>query len=161
MLEQENDLSSGFERSSKNKDLSETDSALDSGFLSGPQPIYSGALDGDLDVDDHHDRHIDSAPKDKQSHSKQHQQQQVVDSGILTDTLEESGIFSSEMISSGTEPGLPDWFNNLSIKDSPSINNLDSTKEKLTASNQQLQQQQKTEANLWKLCYIQDNDGDT
>lgn len=44
MLEQENDLSlaSGFERSSKNKDLCEENLGVDSGFLSGPQEIDSG-----------------------------------------------------------------------------------------------------------------------
>lgn len=155
MLEQENDLSlaSGFERSSKNKDLSETNSALDSGFLSGPQALFSGEIDSGLDggLSDH--SHQSHPSNDK---SQKTQVDTFTDSGVIDD--------SSQMISGGgAEPGLPDWFNNLSLKDSPSINNLDGTKEKSNQQQQQQQQQQKSniEANLWKLCYRQDNDGDT
>lgn len=142
MFEQENDLSlaSGFERSPKNKDYSEQNSALDSGFLSGPQAIFSGELDSAID---------DSATK---LPSKEPMQK------IQVDTYTDSGIIDdSQMISTGIgETGLPDWFNNLSIKDSSTINNLDGAKEK---SNQQ--KTNTIEANFWKLCYRQDNDGDT
>lgn len=160
MLEQENDLSlaSGFERSSKNKDFSEN-SAVDSGFLSGPQAIYSGELDSTLN------EHSDRLP----SNEKQ-QIDTFTDSGCIDDSAQltskdkrqptyhhtntnintDSGI----MIMDGgvSEAGLPDWFKNLSIKEADNFNNLDATKEK--SSNQQ-------KNNLWEQCYRQDNDGDT
>lgn len=144
MLESESDLSlaSGFERSSKSKDC-DTNSAVDSGFISGPQAIYSGELDSALDDD-----LPAHSPKSKEP---LHQQPKIqidtnIDSGCLTD---------SEMISTGFEAGLPEWFNNLSLKNTPSINNLDGTKEK---SNQS---KNNNEAKLWQICYKQDNDGDT
>lgn len=144
MLEQENDLSlaSGFECSQKNKDF-DTNSALDSGFLSGPQAIYSGDLD--------------SALSDNESAQLSHKKDQTYHQPkIQIDTNTDSGcIVDSQMISTGTESGLPDWFNNLSLRDSPSINNLDATKEK---SNQS---KNNNEAKLWKIAYRQDNDGDT
>lgn len=146
MLEQENDLSlaSGFERSSKNKDLSEQNSALDSGFLSGPQAIFSGELDSA----------IDDSTKLPSSNKQQKESLQK----IQVDTYTDSGIIDdSQMISTGVvDVGLPDWFNNLSIKDSPTINNLDGAKDK---SNQQ--KPSHIEANIWERCYRQDNDGDT
>lgn len=150
MFEQENDLSvaSGYGRSSKNKDF-DTNSALDSGFLSGPQAIYSGEINSASDDDDHH-----SMPMQKSSTEKCQQQLQIdtnIDSGCIID---------SQMFSKGDETGLPENFNNLSIKENPLINNLDSIKEK---SNQQQYQQQLPQQrnNLWKSCYRQDNDGDT
>ena len=162
MLEQENDLSvaSGFERSSKNKDF-DTNSALDSGFLSGPQAIYTGEIDSALDDDSSAPQQSSSSLSSKKSSDKFGQQKIQIDTNI------DSGCISAQMISTGGigEGGLPDWFNNLSIKDSPSINNLDGTKDKSNQqpSQQQQQQQQKSsiEANLWELCYAQDSDGDT
>lgn len=156
MLEQENDLSlaSGFERSSKNKDFSEN-SAVDSGFLSGPQAIYSGELDSTLN------EHSDRLP------SKENQQiDTFTDSGCIDDsaqltskdkrqqTYHDTNTDSGIMITGGgvSETGLPDWFKNLSIKEASNFNNLDATKEK--SSNQQ-------KNNLWEQCYRQDNDGDT
>lgn len=161
MLEPENDLSmaSGFERSSKNKDF-DTNSALDSGFLSGPQATnYSGEIDSALGDDS--SLLPPQLSLSKKSSDKCQQKIQIdtnIDSGCIVD--------SQSMISTGGvgEAGLSDWFNNLSVKDSPSINNLDGTKDKSNQQpSQQQQQQQKNniEANLWKLCYLQDNDGDT
>lgn len=143
MLEPENDLSlaSGFERSSKSKDF-ESNSALDSGFISGPQAIYSGEIDSALDDD----LPVPSSKSKDQTSSPKNQIDTNIDSGCLTD---------SEMISTGFEAGLPEWFNNLSLKNTPSINNLDGTKEK---SNQS---KSNNEAKLWQICYKQDNDGDT
>lgn len=150
MLEPENDLSmaSGFERSSKNKDF-DTNSALDSGFLSGPQAIYSGEIDSALD-DNSAQMSTKASSEPVQTQQKQHLHIDTnIDSGCILDS-------QSDMILKGcvTDDGLPDYFNNLSIKD-PSINNLDGNK-----SNQSSQRQQQR-ANLWKLCYQQDNDGDT
>lgn len=145
MLEQGNDLSlaSGYEHSSKNKDC-DSNSGLDSGFLSGPQAIYSGELDSALSDDSSSQL---TSKKDNQTHQPKIQIDTNVDSGCIVD---------SQMISTGgNEAGLSDWFNNLSLRDSPTINNLDATKEK---SNQS---KNKNEAKLWKLAYRQDNDGDT
>lgn len=167
MFEQENDLSlaSGFERGSKNKDLSETNSELDSGFLSGPQQIFSGELSsGPIDS-------VELKSKEIRHHSSTTGQSQQKNAPA-TDTFEDLGISadlsSSQMISHGGETGLSDWFNNLNIKDSPSINNLDAAKEKTavsttnaTANAANQQSKSSIEANLWKLCYRQDNDGDT
>lgn len=156
MLEQENDLSSasGFERSSKNKDFSESNSALDSGFLSGPQAIYSGEISA---LDDSSDN-LPSKEKHQSSHIDSY-----IDSGIIDDSTQltskdkqqktnvntDSGIMIST--DNATETGLNDCFKNLSVKDAANYNNLDATKEK---SNQQMNI-------LWKLCYRQDNEGDT
>ncbi|XP_031628965.1 NF-kappa-B inhibitor cactus [Contarinia nasturtii] len=145
MLEPENDLSmaSGFERSSKNKDF-DTNSALDSGFLSGPQAIYSGEIDSVLD-DESSQMSVTQSMDKSQKQQKHHT---LIDTNIDSGCIVDSQI---DMISKDclTDHGLPDHFNNLSLKD-PSINNLDGSK-----SNQQQQ------ANLWQLCYKQDNDGDT
>lgn len=164
MLEQENDLSlaSGFERGSKNKDLSETNSELDSGFLSGPQQIFSGELSSDsLDAKDSCHHHHSSST----TTSSQNQQKSVSTSDSFVDLGISADLSSSQMKSGGGETGLSDWFNNLNIKDSPSINNLDAAKEKITtgtaATAASQQSKSNIEANLWKLCYRQDNDGDT
>lgn len=165
MLEQENDLSlaSGFERGSKNKDFSETNSELDSGFLSGPQQIFSGELSsGAIDS-------IDMKLKDSRHHSttsSQSQQKNASASDSFVDLGISADLSSSQMKSGGGETGLSDWFNNLNIKDSSSINNLDATKEKIAttviAANVASQQQKiNVDANLWERCYRQDNDGDT
>lgn len=170
MLEQENDLSlaSGFERGSKAKDLSETNSELDSGFLSGPQQIFSGELSssGGIDAkDSHHHSNTTSVTSSQQNQQKSAStSDSFVDLGISAD-ISLSSSSTAQMKSGGGETGLSDWFNNLNIKDSPSINNLDAAKEKIassTAVTVASQQQKSTiEANLWKLCYRQDNDGDT
>lgn len=151
MLEQGNDtsLGSGFEHSSKNKDF-ENNSALDSGFLSGPQDLYSGELTDNSE-------HLPS----KEKHQLSHHIDTYTDSGCIDDSTQltskdkhqqiDTNIDSGIMISSGVETGLSDWFNNLSVKDTANFNNLDGTKDK---SNQQ-------KNNLWELCYRQDNDGDT
>lgn len=167
MLEQENDLSlaSGFERGSKNKDLSETNSELDSGFLSGPQQIFSGELSsGAIDS-------IDLSSKSKESRTSSHhssglsstksQQQKgsVADCDLSVDLGISADLSSSQMKSGGGETtGLSDWFNNLNIKDSPPINDLDFSKEK---NNRDSQQPKINVESLWKICYQQDNDGDT
>lgn len=162
MLEQENDLSlaSGFERGSKNKDLSEVNSELDSGFLSGPQQIFSGELSsGNIDSIDlkSKDSHHSSSTK-----SQSQQKNAFIDSDSFVDLGISADLSSSEMKMSGAETGISDWFNNLNIKDTPSINNLDTTKERIPAATTT------TSANvginfesLWKICYQQDNDGDT
>lgn len=155
MLEQENDLSlaSSFERGSKNKDLSETNPDLDSGFLSGPQQIFSGELSsGNIDS-------IDLKSKDSRSHhsSSTKSQSQQKGASIDSDTFVDLGISadlsSSQMKTYGGETGLSDWFNNLSVKD-PSKNDLDTHKEKPIPPSLPCQ-------TLWKICYAQDNDGDT
>ncbi|XP_055298376.1 NF-kappa-B inhibitor cactus isoform X2 [Sitodiplosis mosellana] len=126
--------------------------------------IYSGEIDSALDDDSSLALSQSSSSLKKASDKCSQQKIQIdtnIDSGCIVD--------SAQMISTGGvgEGGLPDWFNNLSIKDSPSINNLDGTKDKsnqqLSQQQQQQQQQQKSsiEANLWKLCYRQDSDGDT
>lgn len=170
MLEQENDLSlaSGFERGSKNKDLSETNPDLDSGFLSGPQQIFSGELSsGNIDS-------IDLKSKDSRSHhssstkSQSQQKSASIDSDSFVDLGISADLSSSQMKTGGGETGLSDWFNNLNIKDSPSINNLDATKEKLatittttTTANVPSHPPKINVEALWNLCYQQDNDGDT
>lgn len=170
MLEQENDLSlaSGFELGSKNKDLSETNSELDSGFLSGPQQLFSGDLSsGAIDSKSKESRHhssIVSTPASQSQQKSASASDSFVDLGISADL---SSLSSMQMKSGGGETGLSDWFNNLNIKDSPSINNLDAAKEKIvtsissTANAASQQPKSNIEANLWKLCYRQDNDGDT
>lgn len=78
MLDQENDLSlaSGFEHSSKNKDLCEENLGADSGFLSGPQEFDSG-----LDL---------PQSKEQPDHQK-----------IATDTMMDSGAIVDSQIVSG------------------------------------------------------------
>lgn len=157
MLDQENDLSlaSGFEHSSKNKDLRETNSPVDSGFISGPQAIYSGELDDSEDQLEseekhhhyhhqlsHNDTYTDSGCIDDSTHltlRDKHNQTHI-------DTNTDSGI----MISGGSvgEAVLANRLNNLSLN--KIHNDLDAAKEKIN--------QQK---NLWKTCYRQDNEGDT
>lgn len=156
----QNDLSvsGGTERSTKGgKDFSETNSALDSGFLSGPQANYSSEFDSSLGESSSSQLSVKTKP---QPPSK---------SAVQTDTNIDSGVIddhdlSHMIIGSGNNVGLPEWFNNLSLNESPSINNLDEKKEKSTSTTEQKAIQQKTkeiQANLWKLCYQQDEDGDT
>lgn len=174
MLEQENDLSlaSGFERGSKNKDLSEINSELDSGFLSGPQQIFSGELSsGTIDSIDLKSKENRNNNRSSSTSTKSQSQQKTVsaDCDSSVDLGISADLSSSQMKSGGGETGLSDWFHNLNIKDSPTINNLDATtKEKIavsttitTANNVANQQSKINVEQLWKICYQQDNEGDT
>lgn len=155
MLGPESDLStSGLDHSSKvAKDLAEANLTLDSGFISETNAAYSREFDSALDDD------TKSQPKEK--HQKQSQIDTNIDSGVIEDhEFPSESNQSSHMIlrGSGSDVGLPDWFNNLSLKDSPSINNLDGRKEK---SNSQQKSTDLQANELWKLCFRQDAEGDT
>lgn len=152
----QNDLSASGSNKKSVKELSDTNSALDSGFLSGPQANYSTEFDSSLGEESSSKlsmSNIKSQPLSKT------QTDTNIDSGVIDD------LSTSQMIiGSGTNVGLPDWFNNLSLNESPSINNLDEKKDKTTVAEQQKLIQQKTkeiQSNLWKLCYQQDDEGDT
>lgn len=134
MLRQTNDnLASGFDRNSKTKDF-DTNSALDSGCISGPQTSYSDELESGC---------IDSAPMISTPNEKLQQSIEMLDSGLC--------LSSQCMSGDNIDAELNEKFNNLSCKES---NNLEATKDNTKPMNS-------IEANLWKLCYRQDNDGDT
>lgn len=148
------DLStSGLDHNSKiAKDLAEANLTLDSGFLSETHATYSNEFDSALDDD------TKSQSKEKHQHQQQSEIDINIDSGVIEDH-EYSSQSNPHMIQrgSGSNIGLSDWFDNLSLKDSPSINDLDGKREK---SNTQQKSTDK-QANLWKLCYRQDTEGDT
>lgn len=148
----QNDLSTS--RSTKGgKDFIESFS--DSGFLSGPQGQYSSEFDSGAIVDD-----IPAAvslPQEKRQ-SSVHMDKNYSDSGCLDDISKTFDSCSKDQmgISSGIEGDLTNKLVDLHLKDSsPSLNNFNahprSTQQKEIVARD----------NLWKLCYQQDDEGDT
>lgn len=134
-------------------------SQVESGFLSGPQTYSSSDIGIDVDQD-LSAKHIAAV------HQQNNFQQSFTDSGLVSDLGNSDQIISSEkdikpqsnmILDSRVDSGLSEWFCNLNLDNSSQpINNLSSTIEK-----KELKAQRDLQANLWKLYYRQDEEGDT
>lgn len=131
-------------------------SQVESGFLSGPQ-TYSSSDIG-IEVDE------DLSAKHISAQQQNNFQQSFTDSGLVSDLGNSEQISdkdikpqSNMILDSRVDSGLSEWFCNLNLDNSAQpINNLSSTIEK-----KEQKAQRDLQANLWKLYYRQDEEGDT
>lgn len=133
----------------------------DSGFLSGPQTLYSSES-----IDSEHHQSHDS----HQSHSDivPDKSEPFRDSGAIVgdfddeqddtkDTKQDPMIFKS-----GVDVGLSEWFCELKIKNSSApTNNLSGYQETSVEEPKVSKFKGLTSRQLFEICYVQDADGDT
>lgn len=152
-------------------------SQQDSGFLSGPQNIFSSSEIYDDDITDKPSigggNCTNIAPKSSNLVTSSY-----TDSGAIEDFVDEddqelsntakdirSTSQSNDMIlDSGVDLGLEEWFCGLNLKNSTQpLNNLGSSCRKAMLDAQRFPKISKKlqQTPLWEICYIQDDDGDT
>lgn len=119
----------------------------DSGFLSGPQNLYSSES-----IDTHSDHIIPDIEKFQDSGAID------ADEDNTKDTKP-----SSMILDSGVDIGLSEWFCELNLKNSTSqLNNLGGCRKTVLEEPKYSKITKLLESRpLWEICYIQDEDGDT
>lgn len=131
----------------------------DSGFLSGPQNLYSSeSLDSHSDI-------VPNEQEDKQ------QEPMVQDKQILESTGADSGFLSGQIDNTKDNQGetmlfrdsidgnMSEWFVGLNLKNSSvPFNNLGSTQ---NTGGEAPYSKKLSKRALWEICYVQDADGDT
>lgn len=123
-------------------------SGQDSGFLSGPQNLYSSE---DIDT------HLDDLPDIEKFR----------DSGAIDEDDEDSHTKdtkqTSMILDSGVDVGLSEWFCGLNLKNaSQPLNNLGGCRQTVLEEPKYPKISKLLQTTpLWEICYFQDEDGDT
>lgn len=126
----------------------------DSGFLSGPQNLYSSE---NIDSQHFDSKHIDS---------------HRIDAEIVPDKFRDSGAIIADdedepedntkepmIFQSSVDVGLSEWFCELNLKNSSlPLNNLSNSRK---SQEEPKLAKQFSNRPLWEICYVQDADGDT
>lgn len=158
-------------------------SQQDSGFLSGPQNIFSSSEIYDDDITDKPSiggggNCTNIAPKSSNLVTSSY-----TDSGAIEDFVDEeddqelsnsakdirsktqiTSQSNNMILDSGVDLGLEEWFCGLNLKNSTQpLNNLGSSCRKAMLDAQRFPKFSKKlqQTPLWEICYIQDDDGDT
>lgn len=124
----------------------------DSGFLSGPQNLYSSES-----IDTHSDVGPDITPKYRDSGAIDGNEDDDDDKDNTKDTKS-----SSMILDSGVDVGLSEWFCELNLKNSTlPLNNLGSCRKTVDEPKYSKISKLLENRPLWEICYVQDADGDT
>lgn len=127
----------------------------DSGFLSGPQNLYSSES---IDSSDRIDQNI--APvidKFQDSGAILADDDDDEQEDNTKDNKQEPMIFQSSV-----DVGLSEWFCELNLKNSSlPLNNLSSSRKSPEEAKYSKLSKQFSNRPLWEICYVQDADGDT
>lgn len=138
--------------SDSDKKLFESSSGQDSGFLSGPQ-YSSDDIDLQLKSEEHHHRLPTAGQQQPPSDETENFKQQSEDSQFTDSGLCESAEQTGPMILDGNlDLNLNEWFCGLKLDWK---NDLDAKKQTPPTCSKP------SPPPLWKICFMQDDDGDT